>query len=94
MKDLNELRKVIDEIDNKIINLYEKRMDIVKEVINYKLENNIPVLDSNRETSMLEKNLNKINNLEYKKYYEDVLKGYLSASKNLQNDILNSKKDK
>ncbi len=91
MKTLEESRILIDEIDNKIIELYEKRMQVVKDVIEYKIENNIPILDANRESSMLSKNLKKINNEEFKKYYEDVLKGYLKASKAMQQDILNSK---
>ncbi len=91
MKTLEESRTLIDEIDNKIIELYEKRMQVVKDVIEYKIENNIPILDANRESSMLNKNLKKINNEEFKKYYEDVLKGYLKASKAMQQDILNSK---
>ena len=91
MKTLEESRIEIDEIDNKIIELYEKRMQVVKDVVEYKIENNIPILDANRESSMLSKNLKKINNEEFKKYYEDVLKGYLKASKEMQQDILNSK---
>ncbi len=89
MKTLKEARNEIDEIDNKIIELYETRMKIVKDVIHYKIENNLPILDANRESSMLEKNLNKIQNEEFKKYYEFVLKGYLKASKEMQQDILN-----
>ena len=91
MKTLEESRIEIDEIDNKIIELYEKRMQVVKDVVQYKIENNIPILDANRESSMLSKNLKKIYNEEFKKYYEDVLKGYLKASKEMQQDILNSK---
>ncbi len=89
MKTLWESRTEIDEIDSKIIELYEKRMQVIKDVINYKIDNNIPILDANRESSMLEKNLNKIKNDEFKKYYENVLKGYLKASKEMQQDILN-----
>lgn len=91
MNKLEECRNKIDEIDNEIIKLFEKRMDVVSEVIRYKMENNIPVLDNSREVIMLEKNLNKISNPEYKKYYESILKGFLKASKELQNDILNAK---
>ena len=60
MKKLENCRVLIDNIDNLIIELYEKRMDVVKEVIKYKIENNIPITDSNRELSMLENNLKKI----------------------------------
>ena len=90
MSKLDEARNKIDEIDSKIIELFEERMTVVKDVINYKIENNIPVLDSNREAVMLEKNLNKIQNNEYKKYYSSVLQGYLKASKDMQKDILDN----
>lgn len=88
MDELEKLRLEIDAIDTEIIKLYEKRMDVVKSVLNYKVKNSIPVLDKNREGSMLEKNLNKIKEEEYKKYYENVLNGYLKASKEMQNDLL------
>lgn len=91
MKKLENCRVLIDNIDNLIIELYEKRMDVVKEVIKYKIENNIPITDSNRELSMLENNLKKIKNEDYKKYYKDVLEGYLKASKKMQEDIQNNK---
>lgn len=90
MNKLEESRKLIDEIDTKIISLYEKRMKIVEEVIKYKIENKISILDSSRESKMLENNLNKIKNDKYKKYYSDVLSGYLKASKAMQEDIKNN----
>lgn len=37
--DLLELRKRIDEIDGRIVELYEKRMDICREVAEYKIDN-------------------------------------------------------
>lgn len=90
MTKLEECRDKIDQIDTQIIKLFEERMDVVKEVTSYKIENNLPVLDSSREAKMLEKNLNKIENEEYKTYYEDVLLGFLKASKDMQK-ILTSK---
>lgn len=92
MTKLEECRQRIDEIDTEIIALFEKRMDVVKEVSLYKLENNMPILDASREALMLEKNLKKIKNETYKVYYEDVLKGYLSASKRMQKDLLEEHK--
>ena len=93
MTKLESCRNEIDSIDEEIIKLYEKRMEIVKEVINYKLDNNIEILDTSREEKMLNKNLVKISNEEYKKYYKDVLTGFLKASKEMQKDILDAKKD-
>ena len=92
MKKLEICRDLIDSIDNQIIELYEKRMEVVKDVIEYKIENDLPIYDQNRESLMLEKNLSKIKNEEYKKYYSDVLNGFLKASKEYQKDILNKKK--
>ena len=40
---------------------------------------------------MLEKNLEKIKNDEFKKYYKDVLEGFLKASKEMQRDIIGEK---
>jgi monofunctional chorismate mutase len=91
MNKLEKARLVIDEIDSEIIKLFEKRMATVKDVIEFKIENNMPILDSNREAAMLEKNLAKISNEEYKKYYHSVLEGFLKASKDLQKDILEKK---
>ena len=91
MNKLEESRIKIDEIDTKIIELFEERMTTVLDVIKYKIENNIPVLDSNREAAMLNKNLNKIKNEKYKKYYKTVLEGFLKASKDMQKDILEEK---
>ena len=88
MTELEKCRVEIDEIDRKIIELYEKRMNIVKKVTQYKIENSMPVLDSNKESKMLEKNLNLINELEFKKYYPSVLNGFLKASKDMQSELI------
>lgn len=88
MNKLENARTKIDQLDLQIIRLFEERMTVVKEVIEYKKANNIPVLDTNREIAMLEKNLKLIQNEEYKKYYQSVLEGFLKASKEMQKDIL------
>ncbi|NLZ15237.1 MAG: chorismate mutase [Erysipelotrichaceae bacterium] len=55
MDKLLQCRQKIDEIDTKIIELFEARMDVIKDVVAYKLANNMPVLDASREVAMLEK---------------------------------------
>ena len=88
MEKLEICRDLIDFIDNQIIELYVKRMEIVKEITKLKIDNNLPVLDQNREKIMLEKNLEKIKDDEFKKYYKSVLEGFLKASKEMQKDII------
>ena len=54
MKDLGEIRIEIDKIDSELIELFKKRMDCAKAVGLYKKENNIPVLNQNRENEILD----------------------------------------
>ena len=53
MRDLQDSRKEIDIIDEQIIRLFEKRMDICKDVAAYKLHTGKPVLDRKRELDKL-----------------------------------------
>lgn len=53
MKDLSAIRENINEIDNKIVELWKERMENCLSVAQYKQENNLPVLDSKREAELL-----------------------------------------
>ena len=48
MKNIEDLRKKIDEIDGKIVSLLAKRMKVVKEVGRLKKKDSIPVFDKER----------------------------------------------
>lgn len=54
MPDLQELRKQIDEIDDAMVALFEKRMSIAEQVANYKIETGKPVFDEAREQEKLQ----------------------------------------
>ena len=51
--DIKELRNEIDSIDDKILELFERRMDICRDIARYKNENKLPVLNSNREAEII-----------------------------------------
>ncbi len=51
--DLLDLRRQIDEIDERIVDLYEKRMDISRQVAEYKIETGKKVFDKVREEEKL-----------------------------------------
>ena len=57
MKNLKECRNKIDEIDNKIVELFKERMKIIKDVSLFKKANNLPIFDPQREIQMLNKRL-------------------------------------
>ena len=52
--DLLELRKQIDEIDDQLIPLLEKRMGIAAQVAKYKAQRGMPVLNEQREKEILD----------------------------------------
>ena len=50
---LNDLREKIDGIDEKLLRLFEERMDVVSEIAAHKKASGTPVLDRQRETEKL-----------------------------------------
>ena len=52
--DIQDLRRQIDEVDDALIPLLMKRMEISKEVAQYKAERGIPVLNEEREKQILQ----------------------------------------
>lgn len=91
MKDLKQCREQLDIIDEKIIELFEKRMLVIKDVALYKKQNNLPIVDEEREKVMLKNNIEKFNNAELKQYYQTILKAYLDVSKQYQINLMKNK---
>lgn len=50
---LEELRKVIDQLNADIIALFAKRLDVAKEIAKVKKQNKLPVHDQDREEKQL-----------------------------------------
>lgn len=53
MEDLLQLRQEIDEIDQEMVRLFEKRMDVSRRVAEYKIANGKKILDRGREVQKL-----------------------------------------
>ncbi len=54
MKDIKYLRGQIDTIDHQMVSLFQQRMEVSREVAEYKIAHDIPVLDPDREREVLE----------------------------------------
>ncbi len=89
MSKLDEARVKINNIDKEMAKLFEDRMKIVEDVIAYKIENNLPILDETREKEVINKNLNNINNKVFIPYYEKYLENNMALSRSYQQTILN-----
>ena len=50
---IDELRRQIDSIDDELLNLFENRMEITKEIRQYKKEKGLPIKDPERERIIL-----------------------------------------
>lgn len=55
MEDISVIREQINEIDDKIVELWKKRMETCLSVAEYKKANNMPVFDGKRERELLER---------------------------------------
>ncbi|RIA75583.1 shikimate dehydrogenase/chorismate mutase/prephenate dehydratase [Anaeroplasma bactoclasticum] len=86
---LEEAREIINEVDNEMIYLFIKRMAAISMVAEYKMENDIPVLDSIREDTIKSRNLETLSNKQLEKYYLTFFEGVLNASKEYQKDLIN-----
>ena len=91
--DLEEIRSKIDQIDRKLIELIEERLEIVKEVALYKKENNMKIFDRKREEEVVYKNLSNVKNEELKHYIEIILKDIMDSSKEYQKFKIGSSKE-
>lgn len=82
--DLNQLRIEIDSVDRQIVELYEKRMDIVSQIADYKIENGKKVFDREREIAKI-KAVKELADSEFNKIgVEELFSQLMSVSRKLQ----------
>ena len=89
--DLQHLRDQLDDIDGQIVHLYEKRMDICREVAEYKIENGKQVLDKEREKSKLQTLKAMASNDFYRHGVEELFEQIMSMSRKLQYQLLSKR---
>ena len=87
MKDLKDIRTKINNIDKEMLDLFIKRMNLSKEVIEYKIKYNLPILDKEREKEVIKNNLNNLKDKELEKYYLEFIKEIMNISKEYQLDL-------
>ncbi len=85
--DMKKLREAIDDIDAKILKLYEERMDVVRSIGQYKIENNLPVYDPKREDAKLDEVFASVVNREYADGAAQLFITLMQASRELQEDM-------
>lgn len=81
---LEEARKIINETDSQMAELFVKRMRAVETVYDYKKEFGLPIADPKREEAVVEKNSAMIEDPVLKGYYIDYIKHLMSLSRAYQ----------
>ena len=84
MDQLQKYRNEIDNIDKQITELFEKRMDISKEIAICKKEQEIGILNAKRE--VIQKNITYLKNKEYRFVLEGFFRNLMNLSKLIQNE--------
>lgn len=86
--DLLELRNEIDEIDEQIVSLYERRMDISRQVAEYKIGTGKKVFDKEREEAKLQAVKALTHNAFNSHGIEELFEQIMSMSRKLQYRLL------
>lgn len=79
-------RQQIDSIDAQLADLFKARMQAVLQVLEYKIENHLPILDEVRESKMIQHNLLRFNDADLEAYYLQFLNSVLEISRKYQED--------
>ena len=88
MKTLEQCRNEIDEIDQELIKLFEKRMNISKDVVNFKLQNKLEIFQPAREQIVIDKNVNRIQETTLKPYAATFIQMIMNISKSYQSSFI------
>lgn len=87
MEELTILREQIDNIDDQIVELYAKRMDLVKQIGIKKQKNQVSAVDTTREKTIINRVTAKVND-DIKLYTKQVFNTMFDTSKAYQNSFI------
>lgn len=89
---LEELKAQVMQADREIAEAFERRMNIVREIAQYKKEHGISVEDTINEQQIIENGSSAISDSEIRSYFIPFLKSALSASKSFQNSSISGQR--
>lgn len=88
MNELENARKTINDIDAELARLFEQRMGACRSIAAYKKAAGLPVRDTAREKSLIEKNCGLIQDPEIGSYYIQFLKNVIDLSCQFQTKLI------
>lgn len=88
MRDLDDIRQNIDEIDREMLALFEKRMAFSREVAQYKEAHNMPIFVPEREKAVLEHRIRLLQDRSLEKMADSFFRMLMDLSKEEQMEAL------
>ena len=86
--DLQQLRMAIDEIDGDLVALIERRMELARQVADYKRQNHLPILDAGREQVVVERAESRTGDPALRPAVRRIVESLMAESRLLQQDLL------
>ena len=87
MTQLDEKRLEINDIDAQLVQLFEQRMHAVESIIQYKLEYQLPILDTGREEQNILRTKALLQDTNLSQYFEPWYRYTMQISKEYQKEI-------
>lgn len=92
MSELDEIRAKISATDKEIARLFESRMALAGQVIDYKAKSGLSILDADQEEKVISRNLEHISDPVMKEYYVLFIKRLMEISRAYQYRRMNAMK--
>ena len=92
MDRLQEARKIINEVDAQMAELFVRRMKAAETVAEYKQTHGMPIFDAVREAEVLRSGIERIDCDELRGYYTDFLQDTMTISRRYQQKLLQGMK--
>jgi len=84
MDKLEQARILIDEVDTRMAELFQRRMEASRLVAEHKQAHGLPIFDAVREAQVIEDNTKKITDDEIRSYYVNFLKSTMKLKSDLR----------
>ena len=88
MDGLQEARKIINEVDSQMAQLFVRRMEAAQMVAAYKKEHGMPILDAAREEEVIRNGAQRIEADALRGYYMDFMRDTMAISRRYQQKLL------
>lgn len=88
MDKLQEARKIINEVDAQMAQLFVRRMEAAELVAEYKQAHGLPILDAAREEEVIRNGVSRVERDDLRDYYTDFMRSTMAISRRYQQKLL------